>query len=124
MLNKVNRPFGIGKKLVSSTPMRTQPRACANNYNVKVLSCRITKCWRTKMERKVDTEFTVTWYGDQVKLIVVKEEGCKGCLFSKGVGCLLENSLTLGVTGHCSSSGRKDKISVVFKEVTNATSRD
>jgi hypothetical protein len=63
------------------------------------------------MERKVNTEFEVTWKGKQIKLKVIEEESCAGCFFackqSEDVPCK---------TGTCFSEGRKDKISVIFKE--------
>ena len=71
------------------------------------------------MERKVGTEFEVTWKGKQVTLKVVEEKSCIGCFFA----CKQPEDVSCK-TGTCSSEGRKDKTSVVFKEIANATSRD
>jgi hypothetical protein len=63
------------------------------------------------MYRKIDEEFTVTWKGKQVKLKVVEQDSCIGCFFA----CKKPEDVS-GKTGTCSSEGRKDKTSVIFKE--------
>ena len=70
------------------------------------------------MERKIGDEFTTMVKGKLTKLIVIAEETCESCAF-EAMSCVNKEDV-LKETGRCSGVARKDKTSVVFKEVANA----
>ena len=74
------------------------------------------------MERKIGKTFPVMCKGKLITVEVVVEESCKGCAFECG-SCTNDSDI-LKETGYCCSVARKDKTSVIFKEIKHESSSD
>lgn len=72
------------------------------------------------MYRKIDEEFKTMCKGKLTLVKVVRAETCADCAFEY-LSCVNSPEI-LKETGQCSGVARKDKTSVIFKELKHETS--
>lgn len=68
-------------------------------------------------EHKVGEKFAMSVNWREVMLEVVASGGCKGCFFDGDDLCHLDENILGSAIDFCSRIHRKDKTSVIFKEV-------
>ena len=68
-------------------------------------------------EHKVGEKFAMSIDGREVMLEVVPHIGCRGCYFYGDNDCLIDEKQLDSELEFCDRAGRKDKRSVIFKQV-------